>query len=157
MFGLLQFDQFEIRATSLGDLNYVCNLEAKPENAKFVDQWPLARHEEALASKQILHLVIVSAGGVLLGYVICEINKYKRCVKFQRIVVEKKGLGLGTKCLNALVEYFSDQKQFDYIYVYVREGVEGLINLYSNLGFSISIDEQLTKDHYTAMTMGLRN
>ena len=85
------------RPTTEADLGFVFEAERAPENARFVRQWPLEEHRTALSDPDVAHWILEEAGGASpAGFVILRgLADPHLAVEFKRIVVIRKGAGLG--------------------------------------------------------------
>ncbi len=93
-----------LRKTTLSDLEFVRNAESHPENCDFVYQWSYAEHEAALHNSNLAHYIILY-NEVPSGYIILDdlINP-SHSINLRRLVVVKKGFGIGKICLELIKE-----------------------------------------------------
>ena len=134
----LQFRQAEEK-----DLDYILEVEFRPENGKFVIPWEREVHSQTLNTEGAIHLVIeridtLEPVGFLM---IAGLNNPSKEIEWTRIILDKKGEGYGHETLKLLKSWAFDDLKFhrawldckDYnaraMHVYESEGLvrEGLI------------------------------
>ena len=123
----LQFRQAEEK-----DLDYILEVEFRPENGRFVIPWEREVHSQTLNTEGAIHLVIERIAGL---------NNPSKEIEWTRIILDKKGEGYGHETLKLLKSWAFDDLKFhrawldckDYnaraLHVYDSEGLvrEGLI------------------------------
>ncbi|MBC7871900.1 MAG: GNAT family N-acetyltransferase, partial [Chitinophagaceae bacterium] len=110
----LQFDwrqlrelDLHLRPTQETDLAYVLDAEARPENAPFVTQWSLERHQKSLLEPDVAHLIVERIGDqTKVGYVILlGLTNPHEAVEFRRLVITEKGSGYGRAAVKLIKHY----------------------------------------------------
>ncbi len=93
-----------IRETSPADLDFVLGLENRPDTVPWIGLWTRKQHFEAIESSASEHLVI-TAGGEPVGYaILLDLDDPFDAVQIKRIVVARRGEGIGTAALRLIVE-----------------------------------------------------
>ena len=93
-----------LRPTMLSDLDWVVSLERDGANLPFITPWERPQHEGAVRIPDFRHF-IVEAGPQFerAGFVILQgCRNQHRSVELKRIVLERKGRGLGRACVRYL-------------------------------------------------------
>ena len=97
-------DALRLRPTMLSDLDRVIEIETDARNLPFITPWERTQHEAAVRIPDFRHF-IVEAGPDLerAGFVILQgCRNPHRSVELKRIVLQRKGLGLGRTCVRQL-------------------------------------------------------
>ncbi len=139
-----------IHATT-ADIDYIMTLENTPENVAHIDQWPQEQHEEAFASEQYDYYILYNEAGAKLGYIIARLEPDEERVKLQRIVIEEKNQGQGTKAVDAFIEAYRDEP-YKLAYVHVKGGYKPLVQFYHRNGFDEDVNEDFDIYGYTALS-----
>jgi RimJ/RimL family protein N-acetyltransferase len=86
-----------LRPTMLSDLDFVLSVERDPRNLPFITPWERPQHEGALRFPDARHFIIEADGASdREGFVILQgCRNPHGSVELERIVVQRKGLGLG--------------------------------------------------------------
>jgi ribosomal protein S18 acetylase RimI-like enzyme len=124
-----------LRDTEHEDLRWVLDLERMEEHRRFVGQWSLAQHEEAIESEDHRHLVLVGSDGSPLAYVILAGLSGGVSLEFMRIVVAEKRRGAGRKAIRA-VKRLAQREAFERIWLDVRPENLAARALYESEGFA---------------------
>ncbi len=98
--------QVRLRPTMLSDLDYVVAMERDPANAAAsITLWDRTQHEGAVRFPDFRHFIIESGAAYEgSGYVILQgCRNPHRSVELKRIVLQRKGQGLGRACLHLLM------------------------------------------------------
>jgi RimJ/RimL family protein N-acetyltransferase len=92
-----------LHPTISADLDFVLAAEADPQNGQYITQWQWQQHEQALTDSECAHRIIrATSDGARVGFLMLwGLQSPHRCVEFRRIVVERKGCGLGRAALRA--------------------------------------------------------
>ncbi len=93
-----------LRPTMLSDLDFVVQVERDAANLRFITPWDRTQHEGAVRFPDFRHF-IVEAGdsGSRDGFVILQgCRNPHRSVELKRLVLQRKGEGLGRACVRLL-------------------------------------------------------
>ncbi|MCY8378819.1 GNAT family N-acetyltransferase [Bacillus haynesii] len=93
-----------LRYSTVNDLEFVCELEADQENARFIIPWSMYIHKKALEDKDILHLIIEErTSHEPVGYIIIDgLENPNKSLELRRITIAKKGKGYGKEALKII-------------------------------------------------------
>jgi RimJ/RimL family protein N-acetyltransferase len=95
-----------LRPTMLSDLDFVISVEQDPGNREFITPWDRTQHEGAIRFPDFRHF-IVEAGEAYpsVGFVILQgCRNPHRSIELKRIVLVRKGEGIGRACLPLLAQ-----------------------------------------------------
>ena len=93
-----------IRQTAPADLDFVLEHEHSPAATPYIAVWTLEQHLEAIASPSVDHLLITAAGEPA-GYAIyLDLDHPFGSLQLKRIVVSRRGEGIGRAAIALLVE-----------------------------------------------------
>lgn len=126
-----------VRNTTEEDLEFVINSEHEPDNAQYVGQWTKDQHISSLVQEDILHLIIEEKStNEPVGYVIIAgITNQNKNIEFRRIVISKKGKGLGRKTLKLVKKIAFERLNAHRLWIDVRYKNLRAQNLYKSEGF----------------------
>ena len=126
-----------LRKTQEVDLNFVVNSEREPINSQYVGHWTKEQHLNALAEKDILHLIVEDAITYKeVGYVIMAgLENLDHNIEFRRIVISDKGKGFGRETLKIVKKIVFNQLNGHRLWLDVREKNRKAQNLYQSVGF----------------------
>ena len=96
--------RLRLRPTMLSDLEFVASVEHDPANLPFITPWERMQHEGAIRFPDFRHF-IVEAGESFAscGFVILQgCRNPHRSIELKRIVLQRKGQGLGRACVRQL-------------------------------------------------------
>ena len=90
-----------LRPTMRSDLDFVLSLERDPQNLPFITPWDRTQHEAAIRFPDFRHFIIEGGPGLdAAGFLIligCRSPHHS--LELKRMVVQKKGLGVGRTAL----------------------------------------------------------
>ena len=95
-----------LRPTMSSDLDFVISVEQDPTNRPFITPWDRTQHEGAIRFPDFRHF-IVEAGEAYpsAGFVILQgCRNPHRSIELKRIVLVRKGEGIGRACLRLLAQ-----------------------------------------------------
>ena len=90
----------------LSDLDFVISVESDPANRPFITPWDRTQHEGAIRFPDFRHFIVESgADYASTGFVILQgCRNPHRSVELKRIVLQRKGEGLGRACVRLLAQ-----------------------------------------------------
>ncbi|MBR5912768.1 MAG: GNAT family N-acetyltransferase [Selenomonadaceae bacterium] len=136
---LIETPRLRIRRADLSDLNYILNLQAKPENLKFIVPFDEKIHTLILTSNgtQTMDVVVEERDtNKLVGYfMLNDLNNPHNKVEFMHVIIDKKGCGYGREALQALLKWSFDVKKFHRVYLDCKTYNEVALHLYESVGF----------------------
>ena len=95
-----------LRPTMLSDLDFVISVESDPANRPFITPWDRTQHEGAIRFPDFRHFIVeAGADYASTGFVILQgCRNPHRSVELKRIVLQRKGEGLGRACVRLLAQ-----------------------------------------------------
>lgn len=134
-----------LQKTRLSDLEFVRDAESHSENRDFVYQWTYAEHESALHDPNLEHYIILY-NQVPSGYVILDdVLNPSHSINLRRLVVVKKGLGIGKKSLDLIKSIVFGSLNANRLWLDVFCDNIHAYQLYQKSGFR---EEGLLRDSY---------
>jgi len=115
------------------DIFFIRALEMDPANL-YVHEWDFETHEARLKDPDHHYLVALNIEGQPLGYAILIENK-PGLVEWKRIIVARRGDGIGRAFMQAVLDYFFETKATDCIWLDVYEQNDRARHVYEKLGF----------------------
>ncbi len=123
------------RPTRQSDLDWVVALESRPENARFVLQWPRDRHRAALADRSIAHWVVCEHDEPVGYMILAQVRIGAASVELVRLVIGPKGRGLGRAALEIARRFVFERLGAHRLWLDVFENNERARRLYRAAGF----------------------
>ncbi|MHC4401434.1 MAG: GNAT family N-acetyltransferase [Planctomycetota bacterium] len=131
-----------LRPTTASDLDHVLALEQ--DNAGFVRQWTREQHLAAIDDENIAHLTVHNTSGDTLGYLILiGIKNPDRSIEFKRIVVGRKGDGVGRMAVQHVKRLAFEECGTHRLWLEVMEHNRRAYRLYGSEGF---VDEGIHRE-----------
>lgn len=130
-------EHITLRNTTEHDLNYVVNLEQRPDNGLYVGQWTKEQHLNSLYEDDILHLVVEDKfTNDPVGYVIMAgLTNSNHAIELRRIVISEKGKGFGRETLRLVKKIAFEQLHAHRLWLDVRLKNHIAQGLYVSEGF----------------------
>jgi D-alanine-D-alanine ligase len=126
-----------LRPTALEDLEFVRNAESAEENRSYIEQWTAQEHRAAIAAADTRHLIIEDTEGRPAGYVILQgLDDPAHALLLRRIVVTRKGQGIGGRAVDAVAGYCFDVLGFRRLWLEVDADNVSARHLYEHHGFA---------------------
>lgn len=93
-----------LRRTEPADLSFILECEADPGTAPYILPWTHERHLHAVSEPDCAHLVLCDPNdGTRLGFaMLFGLVSPHRAIEFRRVVVARKGQGVGRAALRAI-------------------------------------------------------
>ncbi|MGM0583545.1 MAG: GNAT family N-acetyltransferase [Pseudomonadota bacterium] len=125
-----------LRPTRPEDVPFVREAEGAPENRAFVEQWSDAEHLASLRCGDSRHLIIETQDGRRAGYVVLEgLQDPGRALLLRRIVVTRKGEGIGNRAVEAVERFCFETLGFRRLWLEVHEANPAARRVYAERGF----------------------
>lgn len=125
-----------LRPTRPADIPFVREVESAPDNREHVEQWSEEEHLTAVDADHAVHLTIEDENDDRVGYVVLEgLESDDRAILLRRIVVDRKGEGIGDRAMEATERYCFDELGFPRLWLEVHEDNEPALGLYRRHGF----------------------
>ena len=132
--------RLRLRPTMLSDLDFVASVETDQRNLPFISPWERTQHEGALRFPDFRHFIIEAgdndAEGSRDGFVILQgCRNPHRSVELKRLVLQKKGQGLGRQCVRLLKRMAFRDLHAHRFWLDVKSLNERALSLYASEGF----------------------
>lgn len=126
-----------LRYSTVNDLEFVCELEADQENARFIIPWSMYIHKKALEDKDILHLIIEErTSHEPVGYIIIAgLENPNKSLELRRITIAKKGKGYGKEAFKIIKNWAFHVFNANRLWLDVKEDNLRALRLYQKQGF----------------------
>jgi len=124
----------KIRYAREEDIFFIYALELDPANI-FVESWPEATHLANLHDPSYHYLIAENIEGTSLGYAILHDDEPGR-VEWRRIIVARRGDGIGSAFMAAVLKHFFSEKNANNIWLDVYEQNDRARHVYEKLGFT---------------------
>ena len=128
-----------LRPTMLSDLEFVLGVERDAGNLPFITPWERTQHEGAVRFPDFRHFIVEAGGGTqAAGFVILQgCRSPQRSVELKRIVLLRKGEGLGRACVRVLKRMAFRDLAAHRFWLDVKSGNARAQALYANEGFVV--------------------
>ena len=134
---LIEGERLRIRRAELEDLNYIMELQYKPENVKFIVPFNEKYHMAIINSDNYENMDVIAeeiATGAAVGYfMLC--NLYGSSVEIRHVIIDKKGVGYGRESLNILLKRSFEVKKFHRAWLDCKTYNKRALHLYESCGF----------------------
>ncbi len=126
-----------LRPTLLSDLDFVCTVEQDPLNRPFITPWERLQHEGAVRFPDFRHLIVEAPESTeRIGFVILQgCRNPNGSVELKRIVLQRKGQGLGRICVRRLKQMAFRDLQAHRFWLDVKTLNTRALALYASEGF----------------------
>lgn len=133
---ILTSSLIHMRTARSGDIDYIVSMELDLENASFINHWSAEKHLAALQDDDQLHLIIETAAGKRIGFVMMAgIQNDSKSIELRRIAIAEKGRGYGREALRMLKRYAFLERRCHRLWLDVKEGNVRARQLYESEGF----------------------
>jgi diamine N-acetyltransferase len=121
----------------LSDLDYVSQVEQDQTNMPFITPWDRTQHEGAVRIPDFRHFIVETGHDAQrLGFVILQgCRNPQRSVELKRIVLQRKGQGLGRACVRRLKAMAFDELRAHRFWLDVKSLNQRAHALYLSEGF----------------------
>jgi diamine N-acetyltransferase len=132
---ILETDKIRLKLTQLDDLQKIIRIEN--DNSEFIGQYDFERHKTVIKSEDEEHISIFhKLDNNLVGHVILAgLKNENDSIEFRRIVISKKGEGIGTDSVGLIREYCFENLKAHRIWLDVLSDNHRAIKLYLSQGF----------------------
>jgi diamine N-acetyltransferase len=132
--------KLRLRPTLLDDLDYVLTLERAPENLPFITPWERTQHDAAIRFPDFRHFIIEAgdewSASPAVGFVILQgCRSPHKNLELKRIVIEKKGVGLGRTCVQQLTRIAFEDFGAHRFWLDVKSNNARAKHIYETMGF----------------------
>lgn len=136
---LIEGSNLRLRRADLSDLNFILDLQVKPENVKFIVPFSKEFHTKTLNSdcaKNMDVIVEERESNDSVGYfMLSEMDNPHNKVEITHVIMDKKGLGYGREALTLLLNWIFGERNYHRAFLDCKEYNSVALRLYENLGF----------------------
>lgn len=131
--------QLRLRPTMLSDLEFVLGVERDPGNLPHITPWERTQHEGAVRFPDFRHFIVEAGTGTqAVGFVILQgCRSPQRSVELKRIVLLRKGEGLGRACVRYLKQMAFRDLRAHRFWLDVKSHNRRALALYASEGFVV--------------------
>ena len=131
--------QLRLRPTMLSDLDFVIGVERDAANLPFITPWERTQHEGAVRFPDFRHFIVEAGPGTqAIGFVILQgCRSPHRSVELKRLVLQRKGEGLGRACVRRLKQMAFRDLRAHRFWLDVKAGNPRAQALYASEGFVV--------------------
>ena len=131
--------QLRLRPTMLSDLDFVLDVERDAANLPFITPWERTQHEGAVRFPDFRHFIVEAGPGTdAIGFVILQgCRSPHRAVELKRIVLQRKGEGLGRACVRRLKQMAFRDLRAHRFWLDVKQHNTRAQALYASEGFVV--------------------
>lgn len=134
---LIEGERLRIRRADLKDLEYIFDLQYKPENVNFIVPFGRDIHSAIINSDNAEEMDVIAeeiSTGAAVGYfMLCGLNGIK--IEFRHVIIDKKGVGYGREALKLLLKWSFEERKFHRAWLDCKTYNERALHLYESLGF----------------------
>lgn len=132
---MIENDKIILSETKLENLSEI--IEIEKSNIRFIGQYSISKHKEALASEDERHISIFNKpNNFLVGYVILAgFSNPNHSIEFRRTAISKKGLGYGKNAIRLIKKISFEHYKAHQLWLDVFTNNSRAINLYEKEGF----------------------
>ncbi|KID33760.1 MULTISPECIES: GNAT family N-acetyltransferase [Pseudoalteromonas] len=109
-------------------------MENADDNKEFILSNSLLAHQQ-LFSESNIHYLTIHSGSEIVGFIILAVELELKSVEFRRIVVAKKGLGIGQEAINQMEKYVLEELRITRIWLDVFADNTRAQHIYQKLGY----------------------
>lgn len=130
-------DSIRLRPTMASDLDFVLGVERDAANLPFITPWERPQHEGAIRFPDFRHFVVEAGPGTeAAGFVILQgCRNPNQSIELKRIVLQRKGEGLGRACVRLLAGMAFETLQAHRFWLDVKSRNTRALALYRSEGF----------------------
>ena len=125
-----------LRPSMLSDLDWVAGVEQDRVNRPFITPWDRTQHEGAIRFPDCRHFVVEDGQQQRIGFVILQgCRNPQGSVELKRLVLQRKGEGLGRACVRLLKQLAFTQLRAHRFWLDVKQLNQRALVLYASEGF----------------------
>lgn len=133
---LIEGRRLRLRRAEISDVDYIIELQHKPENIKFIVPFEEKFQIDAAnsdGSEKMNIIVEEIATGDSVGYFLVQgLDTHK--IEWTHVVIDKKGIGYGREALQLLMQWSFEIKKFHRGWLDCKTYNEVALHLYESLG-----------------------
>ncbi|TMN39323.1 GNAT family N-acetyltransferase [Pseudoalteromonas sp. S2755] len=120
--------------SEVAHLSKFVTMESVADNSQFIISSSLSTHQSQFADTNVRYLTIY-LGNEIAGFMILAVEPELKSVEFRRIVVAKKGLGIGQEAINQMEKYVLEELRISRVWLDVFEDNLRAQHIYQKLGY----------------------
>lgn len=124
----------EVRQAKLFEIPAMAKMDQDADTGKYILPYSLAKHREEFERPDAVYLSILDQQQ-LVGYFILVLEADETSVEFRRIVVAKKGAGIGQQAIPMMEDYCRNQLKRERLWLDVFDFNQRGQHLYQKLGY----------------------
>ena len=136
---LIEGSKLRLRRADLSDLKFILDLQAAPDNIKFIVPFDENFHTKILTSKDAGKMDVIAEERetkLPVGYfMLSELDNPHNKVEITHVIIGKKNCGYGKAALKLLLEWIFNVKNFHRAFLDCKEYNSIALHLYEGLGF----------------------
>lgn len=133
---LFSSQRLEYFEASVKDIDYIIELENKPENSLYVWQGTFEQHKQEIEDKNHLLLIhLEKSSKEKIGYSLSRIDRKSNIFELRRIVIDNKAQGFGRESIIATLKYAFEKLDINKFWLDVYPDNSIGISLYESIGF----------------------
>lgn len=129
--------KLQFRQAAEKDMDYIMQVEYKPENAQYVIPYTRDVHMQTLNTKAAVHLIIetIDAKEKVGFLMIAGLDNPSKEIEFTRIILDAKGKGYGQETLQLLESWAFDDLKFHRAWLDCKDYNARALHVYEKAGF----------------------
>ncbi len=136
---LIEGPRLRIRRADLSDLNFILDLQVKPENVKFIVPFSQEFHTKILTSncaKSMDVIIEERESNLPVGYfMLSEMDNPHNKIELTQGIIDKKNCGYGRETFTLLLKWIFGVKKYHRAFLDCKEYNSVGLHLYESLGF----------------------
>lgn len=133
---LISGERLSLRRADLADLDFIMELQHKPENLKFIVPFDRNFHTAIINSDNAEKMDVIIeeiATGKSVGYfMLCGLDDIG--IEWRHVIIDKKGVGYGRESLKLLMRWSFEVKKFHRGWLDCKTYNEVALHLYESCG-----------------------
>lgn len=125
-----------ILSTEIKDIPEIKEIESRAENNRFIIPYSAARHQEVIKNADEVHFKIIIDQKIVGFIILAGLESRHQALEFRRIVIAKKGKGLGRKAIQWIKKYAFETLGFHRLWLDVFDFNDPAQHLYTSEGFT---------------------
>ena len=133
---LIEGERLRLRRAEMADLDYIFELQYKPENIQFISPFSRDFHTIIINSDDTENMDVIIeeiATGKSVGYfMLCGLDYVG--IEWRHVIIDKKGIGYGREGLKLLMKWSFEIKKFHRGWLDCKTYNERALHLYESCG-----------------------
>lgn len=133
---LIEGERLRLRRAEMTDLNFIMELQHKPDNINFIVPFDEDFHTEVITSDHSKNMDVIIeeiASGAAVGYfLLCELDDHG--IEWRHVIIDKKGVGYGREGFQLLMKWSFEIKKYHRGWLDCKPYNERALHLYESCG-----------------------